>query len=316
MSPTGSLSKGALRRRLWFGTGISQPVLILGGQGYIGSAVAGHLQASCLLVRSVDLGLRGEHGPVPNSRRGYQDLAPAELEEYGSIVLLAGHSSVSACDRSPREAFANNVAGFVDLVHKLRGQKLIFASSISVYVDTAGMRATEAEPLPEPVSYYDLHKQTIERYASLAYPNSFALRFGTVSGVSPNIRSDLLLNSLVQSALTRGRIEVANRQVHRPLLGVRDLCRAIEAIVQRTVPSGCYNVASTNVQIGEVADYIAERFNVACREVTRPNNYDIQVDTDKLCASADFEFHDDVPALVNALESFYTGSAALEGALA
>src|SRR5438445_737177 len=80
----------------------------------------------------------------------------------------------------------------------------------------------------------------------LAYPNSYALRFGTVCGPSPNIRPELLLNSLVLSALTTGQIQVANRQVHRPLLGIGDLCRALKTIVTRPVPPGCYNLASTN----------------------------------------------------------------------
>src|SRR5262245_50987492 len=153
-------------------------VLLLGGQGYIGSALAVHLQTAGHSVCAVDPGWRGTPVPVPTWPRRYQELSAEELFEFDGIVLLAGHSSVSACDRSPAEAFANNVAGFVDLLHKLRGQRLVYASSISVYVNTAGRRAAEDEPLPPPVCYYDLHKQAVEHYGALAYPAGHALRFG------------------------------------------------------------------------------------------------------------------------------------------
>jgi len=278
------------------------PVLILGGQGYVGSALAGHLQRAGVPVRSVDLGLRGTPGPAPNECRPYQSLTADELGAFGSVVLLAGHSSVGACDCAPEEAFTNNVAGFVGLVHKLRGQQLLFASSISVYVRTHGRAAAEGEPLPEPVCYYDLHKQLIERYAALAYPSSYALRFGTVCGPSPNLRPELLLNSLVLSALRTGRIHVANRPVSRPLLGIGDLCRAVQVILTGAAPPGCYNLASLNATVGEVADEVARRLGADCQEVSAETKYDIRVDTGKFRRASGLDFRDDLPGLVTALE--------------
>jgi nucleoside-diphosphate-sugar epimerase len=227
------------------------------------------------------------------------------LSEFDSIILLAGHSSVPACDRFPTQSFFNNVSGFVDLIHKLRGQKLIFASSISIYVSSADYLAKECDPFPEAVSYYDLHKQMIERYATLAYPNSYALRFGTVCGPSPNLRKELLLNSMIWSALHKFQIEVANRPVHRPLLGIGDLCRAIETIISGSVPAGCYNLASCNVRIGDVADYIVQRFEVPCVEIERETKYDIQVSTRKFSEASGMEFQDDLASLVEALEEVF-----------
>jgi nucleoside-diphosphate-sugar epimerase len=283
----------------------AEPVLVLGGQGYVGSALLGYLERAGLRPCSVDPGLRGVPLPATNQRRAYQELTAEELAAFGSVVLVAGHPSVPACDREPAAAFANNVAGFVELVHKLRGQKLVYASSISVYIDTHGQEADESVPLPQPVSAYDLHKQEIERYAALAYPNSYGLRFGTVSGPSPNLRSELLLNSLVLSALRQGRVRVANRAASRPLLGVNDLCRAVEAVLTRGVPPGRYNLASVNTRIAEVADEVARLLGVPCDEVECPNNYDIRVDTRRFRAAAGLEFQDDIPGLVESLRRFY-----------
>jgi len=282
-------------------------VLLLGGQGYVGSALATHLLAAGFTARSVDLGLRGAPGPAPNQVRRYQDLTSDELAKFGAIVLLAGHSTVVACANAPTEAFANNVAGFVELVHKLRGQRLIYASSISVYVRTPDRPAAEDAPLPEPVAAYDLHKQLIERYARLAYPDSYGLRFGTVCGPGPNLRPELLLNGLVRSAVCRGRVEVANSHAHRPILGVNDLCRAVEAILTRTVPPGCYNLASTCVRIGELADRVARRFAVPLVEVEGRTPYDIRVATDRFREAAGFEFKDTVESLTDTLAAHYVG---------
>jgi nucleoside-diphosphate-sugar epimerase len=267
--------------------------------------VVAHLRSAYFQVSALDIRRQRLRFSIPTHHGRYQDLSEAELGAYDGIVVLAGHSSVGACEREPAAAFDNNVAGFADLVHKLHGPKLIFASSISVYVDTAGREAREQDPLPEAVCLYDMHKQSIERYADLAYPNHYALRFGTVSGPSPAIRQELLLNSLVRSAVTKGKIRVANPQTHRPLLGINDLCRAIEAILTRPVPPGRYNLASLNASVGELADYIAQRFDVPLEEIELPTRYDVQVDNAKFRAAAGFAFTDTLPSLVEQLHDYY-----------
>lgn len=292
----------------------SPSILILGGQGYVGSALTVHLRGAGFPVSVVDLGVRGTPLPLGNRRLAYQELTSQDLAAFDTVVLLAGHASVTACDRAPAEAFHNNVSAFTDLVHKLHGQQLIFASSISVYVDTHGFPASEEEPLAAPASYYDWHKQAIERYAQVAYPSAVALRFGTVCGPAPNLRPELLLNSMVLSALRDGRIRVANRHARRPLLGIGDLCRAVSAVVSRPVPPGCYNLASVNATVGEVADHVRDRFGVGCAEAECPNRYDIAVTTRKFQEAAGFTFRDDLRTLAEELSGFYGEQPALVGA--
>jgi len=282
-------------------------VLILGGQGYVGSGLAVHLMASGFGVQSVDIVLRGEQGPAPNRPVRYQDLTAAELAEYAAVILLAGHSTVSACATEPTAAFENNVSGFVQLVHKLGDQKFIYASSISVYVQTPERPGEESDPLTEAVAVYDLHKQSIERYARLAYPTAYGLRFGTVCGPSPNLRAELLLNGLVRSAVCRGRVEVANPHAHRPILGIGDLSRAVETILTQSVPPGCYNLASDNVQIGELGERVARRFQVPLVSVAGSTPYDIRVSTARFRQATQFEFQDTVESLTNDLTAHYTG---------
>lgn len=282
-------------------------VLVLGGQGYVGGALAAHLLARGFDVRSVDLGLRGTPGPAVNDPRRYQDLSADELAAFGTVVVLAGHSTVGACAADPAGAFANNVAGFVDLVHKLRGQRLVYASSISVYVRT-DRPADEGAPLPDPATSYDLHKRAVERYARFAYPAAHGLRFGTVCGPAPNLRPETLLNSLVRSAVRDGRVEASNPRAHRPLLGVGDLCRAVEAVLTRPVPPGVYNLASTNGQIGDLAARVANRFGVPLAVTDGHTPYDVRVSAERFRRAAGFEFRDTVDWLVGALADHYAAA--------
>src|SRR5262249_3452159 len=160
-------------------------------------------------------------------------------------------------------------------------------------------------PLPDAVAVYDLHKQQIERYARFAYPNAYGLRLGTVCGPAPNMRPETLLNSLVRSAVRRGRVEVANPHAHRPVLGVNDLCRSVERIPPRPVPPGCYNLATASVRIGELADWVARRLSVPLEVIGGHTPYDIRVSSDRFRRAATFEFRDTIEDLTDALAAHY-----------
>ena len=92
-------------------------VMILGGSGYIGPALTRYLREQGLAVTCIDMAVR--NSSVCDLRRRVQDLTVRELAAHDGVVLLAGHSSVAACDKQPTEAFANNVTAFGDLIQKI-----------------------------------------------------------------------------------------------------------------------------------------------------------------------------------------------------
>lgn len=279
------------------------PVLVLGGQGYIGGAIARHFGTSGYSYSLIDF-ISNPIQPALSGRMRYQNVSAEVLAKYETVVLLAGHSTIAACVAEPVKSFENNVSGFVELIHKLRGQKFIFASSVGIYVDTAGRSANEDNPLPEPGEIYDLHKQEIERYAKFRYPNSYALRFGTVCGPSPNMRPTIL-NGMVQSAIRDGRVVASNANKHRAILGLGDLCRAVETIITGSVAPGVYNLASGNLRIGEAAEWIGKKFNVPVVQGDGSALYDIRVSTVKFCVEANFEFRDTAESLTDELAEHF-----------
>jgi nucleoside-diphosphate-sugar epimerase len=280
------------------------PILVLGGQGYIGGALVKYLGAKEFTVRSVDAAPPRPVLPTSWGWVRYQDLSAKQLTEYETVVLLAGHSTIAACAAEPVKSFENNVSGFVELIHKLRGQKFIYASSVSVYVETEGPFGEGAD-LHQPAEIYDFQKQEIERYAKfIGCPHTYGLRFGTVCGPAPNMRPTLL-NGMVQSAVRDGRVVVANPNNYRPLLGLGDLCRAVETIITGSVVPGVYNLASTNIRIGAVGNFVAHRLGVPVVAGTGTTPYNIQVMTSRFCREANFEFRDTLESLTDALTEHF-----------
>lgn len=274
---------------------MAERILVTGGAGYIGSVVVAHLRKAGYQTTCLDtMGQGRPKDADPDCVVGdYRDwLDQGFLGQHEWVVHLAGHSSVGMCKHDPHGAYHNNVSGFVDLLKARQGRKLIYASSVSVYGDTGFYEAAECHSLPTPKNHYDANKQDIDRYAALFGGENWGLRFGTVCGWSPNLREDLLMNSMAMSAARDGVVRVANPKANRPILGINDLARAVEHIVRGKVRPGVYNLLTKNVTMEEMA----EEVSMICRarlEVTQmPNSYNIVATADKFKGEGGFEFTD------------------------
>src|ERR1700722_4243741 len=120
-------------------------VLLLGGCGYIGSAVRLHLEEQGMRVQSVDLELRGNPLNCKNLKADYRSLDRLFLQSFDTIVFLAAHASVSVVVEDPLGTIENNIVGFWQLLTKLDDrQRFLYASSGSVYDGSGGSHAIES----------------------------------------------------------------------------------------------------------------------------------------------------------------------------
>jgi nucleoside-diphosphate-sugar epimerase len=279
-------------------------VLIIGGCGYIGSSLFNFLQNKGLDVDTVDLEWFGNYSVHKNINIDYRSLTKEFLSKYQSIVLLAAHSSVKMCENSMLPAFKNNVVNFVELINKIDKQRLIYASSSSVYgvVDTA---CDETHDVYKPISVYDTTKQEIDNYALLSKKNYYGLRFGTVNGASPNLRVDIMINAMVNSAMTNGHINLINAETRRPILYINDLCRAVfEIVVSKEDNPGIYNLSSFNSTSGEIANRVAEILKVPIHDLGKSKVvYDFLINNAKFCKTYGFKFEGNVEKIVYNLYS-------------
>jgi nucleoside-diphosphate-sugar epimerase len=319
-------------------------VLIIGGTGYIGSALYKHLTEqktmsvrevphngwliqkpsspilSKYLVDTVDLEWFGNFTNPNNFIMDYRDLTPEQLAKYDVVVLLAGHSSVPMSNNSDAQStFKNNVDNFVQLLGKLRaGQRFIYAGSSSVYNGIPDDDVTEDYLLLAPSNVYDYTKQDIDRFAAL-FPDIeyYGLRFATVNGISDNLRTDIMINMMVENAVLNNEVKLFNPGIRRPILHIKDLCRAIQAIIDsKEDKRGIYNLSSFNATAGGIAEGVADVAGVDLKRVSQqdvektlnsklPTAYDFSISAKKFEETFDFKFSGTLKTIVEEVQEYY-----------
>jgi UDP-glucose 4-epimerase len=272
-----------------------EKVLIIGGCGYIGSRLYQFLTQQGIDVISVDLEWFGKMSSFANLQDDFKNLPEEFLKQFHTIILLAGHSSVKMCLNNLTSCFNNNVVNFLHLLAKIKKhQKFIYASSSSIYGSLSGELISEDTCKYRAINYYDLSKYSIDSYAQLSSDvEYYGLRFGTVNGFSLNFRHDIMINAMYYSSKKEGVVRINNPNIHRPILGLDDLCRAVYQIIRSGTPEkkGVYNLASFNSKVkdigAEVADYMG-----AFLEITpdSPNVYDFTISSNLFCDKFDFKF--------------------------
>lgn len=273
-------------------------LLIAGGAGYVGSRLVPALKERGYAVEVVDLLWFGNHLPpdVPVHQRDLFDLTEQDLRGFDQVIFLGGLSNDPMAEFSPAQNFVANGAlpAYLAFVARNAGVKrLIYASSCSVYGYTDDQLYTEDDPVT--CGYpYGISKLQGERAALQLQSDSFsviALRQGTVCGWSPRMRFDLIVNTMVKSALTTGTITVNNPSIWRPLLDIRDDVSAFLRAVQASgALSGVFNVASGNFTVGQVADMVKEeleretgqRVALDIRDVQDFRNYKVSCERAKV----------------------------------
>jgi nucleoside-diphosphate-sugar epimerase len=276
-------------------------VLLIGGTGYIGSRLYRFLKLAEFEVDTVDLELRGNRVNVDNHKIDFQYLTAAFLSRYSDIILLAGHSNVAQSVNDPYGAFENNLVKFTNLLAKLNGQRLVYASSSSIYTGIGGKIVNESWQTFNFMNMYDFTKYACDAVSKMLYQNFYALRFGTVCGPSENLRLDLMINRMVWSAVTRGKIQVANPQIRRPILGIGDLCRAVELILRGPDDPGIYNLASFNTTVGEVAAEVCAILGCGIERLPESPTYDFSMENNKIALSYGFQPAESVGTIVDDL---------------
>jgi len=289
---------------------LTKSVLVIGGAGYIGSKLRLEL-AKQYSVDSVDCCW---YNYDRTSRRiDYAKLTKGDLDKYDVVVLLAGHSSVASCVGPIMDPWLNNVTNFTELLRKLSKQTLIYASSASVYGNSLpGELHKESSRKPFiPVNNYDITKYALDLEAVKAIDQGediVGLRFGTVNGWSPYIRTDVMINAMYDSSKTTGNITVTNKHINRALLGIDDLCRAVEAVIETPRP-GIYNLASFNTTVGDIATQVSDR--IGAKLIDRGNTvnaYDFGLDCGLFERKYDFKFKDTPATIVDSLVEGYESS--------
>ncbi len=239
-------------------------ILIAGGAGYIGSYLIPILLERGYDIDVVDLMWFGNYLPesIKVAKRDLFGCAEKDLEIYDQIIFLAGLSNDPMAEFDPSKNFIYNAAlpSYLAFTAKKAGvRRFIYASSCSVYGYTVAELYDEDSPAT--CSYpYGISKLQGERGVMQLHSGDFsviALRKGTVSGYSPRMRLDLIVNTMFKFAMSEKHVTVNNPSIWRPILDIRDAGTAYLRAIQADYSiSGVFNIASGNYTVGQVGDMV------------------------------------------------------------
>ena len=250
-------------------------VLVIGGAGYIGSALVEKLLKLGLQVSVLDAMHYGEEtlsrvAEHPNLTLIREDFRHIEaltraVSGVGSVIHLGGLVGDPACAVDTDLTVDVNVTAtkVIGEIAKARGvRRFIFASSCSVYGACDEVVNEEAHFNPQ--SLYARSKVASEAVLKSLNDRDFAvtcLRFATIYGISGRTRFDLVVNLLCAKAVRDGAITVYGADQWRPFVHVEDVARAITMTLGAPVDlvaGEVFNVGSDaqNYTLGDVAEFI------------------------------------------------------------
>lgn len=241
-------------------------ILVAGGAGYIGSVLVPKLLDRGYDVTVVDLFWFGNHLPenCNTLKKDIFELQKEDLESFDQVIFLGGLSNDPMAEFSPKENFIQNAScpAYLGYMSKLAGVKrFVYAGSCSVYGYTVNELYDETSPA---VSNYPYGISKLQGEFSVMQMQDddfsvIAFRQGTVSGYSPRMRLDLVVNTMFKSALEKGVITINNPSIWRPVLSIQDAANAyIRAVEANQDISGIFNLSSGNYTVGEIGDIVKE----------------------------------------------------------
>jgi nucleoside-diphosphate-sugar epimerase len=244
---------------------ISDTVVVTGCAGYLGSLLCLRLLEDGRHVVGMDQlryggeGLSGfiSHPHFRFIKTDIRALKEGMIPAAGTFIHLAALVG-PVCDQDKEAAMEVNCDASVRLAQWTAAKKMkfVFASTCSNYGVHDGLAHEDAAL--KPVGTYAESKVRAEREI-LKLSGAKVLRLGTLAGISPRTRSDLLINQWVWDAVSSGSISCFAPKARRPFLHVRDAADAVATLIERwdLARSGCYNAAGFNVSKEELAAEIS-----------------------------------------------------------
>ncbi|MEK6718783.1 MAG: SDR family oxidoreductase [candidate division NC10 bacterium] len=253
---------------------MTRRVLLTGHDGYIGAVMGPMLKARGYEVVGLDtFYFDGECSFVPGSvavpaiRKDLRDVTVEDLAGIDSVIHLAALCNDPLGNLNPAWTQEINHLASVRLARLAKqagARRFVFSSSCSMHGASSAAKVTEDSPV-HPLTPYGVSKMLAERALAELADDRFTptfLRNGTVYGVSPRLRLDIVLNNLVGWACTTGRIRVlSDGSPWRPVTHVEDVCQAFIAVLEapaEIVRNQAFHVGANreNYRIRDLAEIV------------------------------------------------------------
>lgn len=230
-------------------------ILIIGGTGFIGSALVKRLQLQKTRPIHV-LARHAERSKLKNvfTHRGSiddADLIRQLLPQCSSIIHAASTTTPGVSAKQPSLEATQNILPtlrFLELLSESEPKQLLYISSGGTFYGNPTTSPVEETATFSPQSYYGAGKVAIEAFLK-AYQyqtgsSVICLRPSNVYGVGQPYRPGFgLIRTMFEHALNQTRLEIwGDGEIIRDFIYINDVVDACIALLDKTTLSGNYNI--------------------------------------------------------------------------
>ena len=238
-------------------------ILVTGGAGYIGSTLVPELLNLGHNVTVVDNFMYKQnslshicHHPHFQVARGdirVKSTMQPHIKKADIIIPLAALVGAPLCNQDPVTATTvNHDAILMMLQLASKEQKIYMPTTNSAYGSgDENNHCTEESPL-NPISQYAQEKVKVEKEL-MQHPNAISLRLATVFGISPRMRTDLLVNDFTYRAVYDKYVVLFESHFKRNYIHVRDVARAFLHVMNNhdKMAGQIYNVGLSEANLSK-----------------------------------------------------------------
>lgn len=275
--------------------------LVIGGGGYVGSALVPKLLNIGHYVRVLDTFWFGEdvfndhlsvypnHCKLLLPLKG--DIRDFNLKAYmggmDTVIYLACISNDPSFELNRNLGRSINYDAFlrvIDIAKAVKVNRFIFASTSSVYGIKKEANVTEDLAL-EPLTDYSKYKAFCEmelRMIPVDILPWVIIRPATVCGYAPRLRLDLTVNLLTMAALTKGKMTVFGGSQKRPNIHIDDMADLYVQLVDEPgtkIFGETFNAGANNFSVMEIAQMVknvVEKHKKTKIEIKVKSSYDLR----------------------------------------